>query len=61
MHIELFFFSKKNVFYALIMRIFMTKNQKILNVGENRQFDEKECFFAEKTIPSFKIASLPNC
>ena len=22
---------------------------------------EKECFFEEKTFPSFKIASLPNC
>ena len=34
----------KNVFSALIMR-FLTKNEKILNVGKIRKYDEEKMFF----------------
>ena len=40
------------------MRFFCQKNQKILNVGKVKEYDEERVFFEEKTFPSFKITSL---
>ena len=50
----------ENVFSALIMRFIWQK--KTENFEQKiRKYDEKKCFFEEKTFSSFKIASLPNC
>ena len=33
--------------------VFLTKNEKILNVGKTRKYDEKKCFFRGKNVLIF--------
>ena len=45
--------SKKLFFFTLIKKFFWQKNQKILNVGKIRKYDEERMFFRETNVFNF--------